>query len=156
MSKIYITKGTGKGSTSISAFDAALEEAGIADYNLIYLSSIVPPGSDIEIQQFVAPEDEYGHRLYIVMARRDAKNIGEEAWAGVGWSQSEDNRGLFVEHHGRSEKEVNDLIQNSLKDMFKYRPRKHGDIQHCIAGIKCEDEPVCALVAAVFMSKGWN
>ena len=43
--KIIVTSGTGEGPTSLAAFDAALLDAGVANYNLICLSSIIPPGS---------------------------------------------------------------------------------------------------------------
>lgn len=37
---IYVTTGTGEGPTPLAAFDAALINAGVANYNLICLSSV--------------------------------------------------------------------------------------------------------------------
>src|SRR5579859_541951 len=98
--KIMITPGQGTGPTSVAAFDAALSAAGVLNYNLIHLSSVIPPCSTIVRERYVAPvdRDEYGHRLYVVMAPRDEMVEGAEAWAGIGWTQEKgDGRGLFVE-----------------------------------------------------------
>jgi arginine decarboxylase len=39
--RIYVTTGKGEGPTPLAAFDAALIDAGIPNYNLIYLSSVI-------------------------------------------------------------------------------------------------------------------
>ena len=82
--QIKITSAVGSGPTSLAAFDAALRKAGIETYNLIPLSSVIPASAQLQRARFVAPPSEYGHRLYVVMARHDATQIGEEAWAGLG------------------------------------------------------------------------
>ncbi len=155
--KIVITTGTGEGPTAVAAFDAALRSAGVENYNLIPLSSIIPPGSTIERATFVTLVDEYGHRLYVVMARRDEHVGGGAAWAGVGWTQEPgDGRGLFVELHGDSKIGVQEAIEATLAAMMTSRGRAYGPI-HCeLAGIVCRGQPVCALVIAVYQSQGWN
>jgi len=155
--KIVITAGTGEGPTAVAAFDAALLHAGVENYNLILLSSIIPPGSTIERGTFVTPADEYGHRLYVVMARCDAQTAGNEAWAGVGWTQEPDSgRGLFVELHGSSKEVVQEAIEVTLESMQISRDRMYGPV-HCeVTGITCRDKPVCAVVIAVYQSEGWN
>lgn len=155
---ITITKGTGTGDTKIAAFDAALFEAGIANYNLIRLSSIIPTGSKLEIGKFTTPPDEFGHKLYIVYASEIQVEAGKEAWAGVGWTLAEDGsgKGLFTEHEGHSEQEVTNLINETLTNMLSYRPGTYGAIGHEVAGIECVGKPVCALVAAVYKSEGWE
>ena len=55
---ITITKGAGFGSYEKSAFDAALDDAGVANYNLIRLSSVIPPNSDIVIQSGMLTRDQ--------------------------------------------------------------------------------------------------
>ena len=155
--KIVVTAGTGEGPTSIAAFDAALRRAGVENYNLIALSSIIPPGSTIECIPYVTPSDEYGHRLYVVMARCDEQRLGREAWAGVGWTQEPENgRGLFVELHGNSKSDVEEAIEATLSAMMTSRGRSSGPIHSEIAGIACRGRPVCAVVIAVYQSAGWN
>jgi arginine decarboxylase len=154
---ITITSGIGEGPTAIAAFDAALRVAGVEHYNLILLSSIIPPGSTLTRTRFVTPIDEYGHRLYVVMARCDAHINGQAAWAGVGWAQEpEDGRGLFVELHSDSEIGVQVAIDATLTSMMGSRGRTYGPIQYEVAGSVCRDKPVCALVIAVYQSQGWG
>jgi arginine decarboxylase len=155
--RILITVGTGEGPTAVAAFDAALRSAGVENYNLIPLSSIIPPGSTIERTTFVTPSDEYGHRLYVVMARCDEQTRGSTAWAGVGWTQEpESGRGLFVELHGGSKIGVQEAIETTLRAMMASRGCTYGPIHREITGITCRGTPVCALVIAVYHSEGWN
>jgi len=155
--KITITSGTGEGPTPLAAFDSALLDAGVANYNLIYLSSIIPPNSVIERECYVTPPDEYGHRLYLVMASHRVEEPGTSAWAGIGWTQeSTTGKGLFVELHGDSQSEVEQAINQTLTSMIASRPSPYGPIHCQVVGKKCEDKPVCALVLAVYKSEGWD
>ena len=155
--KIGITSGTGEGPTAIAAFDAALRHAGVENYNLIALSSIIPPTSTIECTSFVTPAGDYGHRLYVVMARCDEHVIDHEAWAGVGWVQEPENkRGLFVELQGASNSAVQQSIALTLEAMMASRGHEYGPIQCKTAGIVCRGAPVCAVVIAVYQSEGWR
>jgi arginine decarboxylase len=70
--KIQITTGVGEGPAPLAAFDTALLSAGVANYNLLCLSSVIPPASIIERATYITPADKYGHRLYIVMAQEQA------------------------------------------------------------------------------------
>jgi arginine decarboxylase len=42
--KVLLSTGAGEGQFELVAFDMALREAGIADFNLVKVTSIVPPG----------------------------------------------------------------------------------------------------------------
>jgi len=53
----------GEGKTNISALDTGLMNAGIANYNLIYLSSVIPKGSMAKIKKLKSKKDEYGNKL---------------------------------------------------------------------------------------------
>ena len=153
--RIVVTKGHGCGRTPLSAFDHALFEAGIHNYNLVPLSSVIPPGTVIERAKFEPSGDEWGNRLYIVMARNSTMIAGTEAWAGIGWVQTPDGRGLFVEHFDASRENVEDMIQMSLGDMVEYRDEDFGEVQMVLQGGRCVDRPVCGLVAAVYQSQDW-
>jgi arginine decarboxylase len=47
LKRVYLTAGFGKGSTSLNAFDGALVMANVGDYNLVKVSSILPPSCEI-------------------------------------------------------------------------------------------------------------
>jgi arginine decarboxylase len=155
--RIYLTTGTGEGPTPLAAFDAALLNAGVANYNLICLSSVIPAGGEIHRAKYLPSGDEYGHRLYVVMSRHEEQRRGETAWAGVGWTQDENSgRGLFVELHGSDRDRLEADIRITLESMVASRPLAYGPIESEIAGIECRERPVCALVIAVYQSQGWN
>jgi arginine decarboxylase len=156
---VKLTSGIGSGPTELSAFDSALNHAGVANYNLIRLSSVIPPNTDLQVYQD-ALEDlpgEWGDRLYVVMAEQREMVPNREAWAGIGWVQDkETGRGLFVEHHGGSEKTVREDIQDSLDALMATRNVDFGEIQMEVVGRMCHKEPICAMVVAVYQSSDWE
>ncbi|MCK4426944.1 MAG: pyruvoyl-dependent arginine decarboxylase, partial [candidate division Zixibacteria bacterium] len=42
--RMFLTKGVGKHKEQLSSFELALRNAGIANFNLVRVSSIFPPG----------------------------------------------------------------------------------------------------------------
>ena len=156
--QIQITSAVGSGPTTLGAFDAALRSAGVQDYNLILLSSVIPNGAELDRPRcFTAPPSEYGHRLYVVMARHETEQVGEEAWAGLGWAREEETgRGLFVELHGTSKRSVETAIESTLDSMKEARPYDYGKNESETAGIVCVGDPVCALVIAAYESEPWS
>lgn len=155
--RICISSGVGEGPTPLAAFDAALRDAGVSNYNLICLSSVIPPGSEVVQTPYPPQGDEYGHCLYVVMAERRESEPGKSACAGLGWTQApHDGRGLFVEIAGSEESDVARRIDATLADMTQHRPYAYGPIRHLLAGIRCTDRPVCALVLAAYESQSWK
>ena len=154
---IELSKSTGKGPTKLSAFDSALNNAGVANFNLIRLSSVIPPKSQVKILDKAKSSGIWGDKLYVVMAEMRVSNHNEEAWAGIGWVQDQKTgKGLFVEHEGKSENSVREDIEDSLKALMKTRNVNYGEINMELSGIRCKRLPVCAMVVAVFESRSWN
>lgn len=156
--KIKISEGTGIGPTQLSAFDQALVHAGVANFNLIYLSSVLPPESQVvAAKDGEVPAGNWGDRLYVVMAQQRTSIRNEEAWAGIGWIQDKKTgQGLLVEHEGHSEAEVTGNIHASLSALARNRHTEFGPIHMKVTGTRCIDLPVCALVVAVFESTPWR
>ena len=155
--KITVISGTGVGPTELAAFDHALVNAGVANFNLIYLSSVVPPESNVvDSSTHVIPEGKWGDRLYVVIAQKRTSRRNQEVWAGIGWMQDESGKGLLVEHEGHNEQEVKDDIKNSLKALAENRGMKFGRVGMKVVGKKCVALPVCALVVAVYESSSWK
>lgn len=152
--RIFVTSGHGTGITRVSAFDDALNSARIANYNLIQLSSVIPPGSEVTRER--GPDfDDWGNRLYVVMSAGYADTPGMEVWAGIGWIQHEDGRGLFVEYSDSSEHNVRDMVVQSLEEMTARRGDGCGQVSMHLERAVCVSAPACALVAAVFSSEPW-
>ncbi len=158
---INLASGIGTGPTKLSAFDAALNHAGVANYNLIRLSSVVPPVAEIVEHEEAIPAESlpggWGDRLYVVLAEKRVDTPNTEAWAGIGWVQDkETGRGLFVEHEGESEKSVRRDIQQSLEALMATRNVDFGAINMKVVGRTCTHHPVCSLVVAVFEASSWG
>jgi arginine decarboxylase len=157
---IEIACGTGTGPNTLAAFDGALRATGIANFNLIRLSSVIPPSTRVR------PADgpvgrirgEWGDRLYVVMAEQRVTEPGAEAWAGIGWVQDEESgKGLFVEHEGHSEGGVRGDILDSLGALVEGRPGEtFGPPQYVLHGAVCDGTPTCALAVAVYETATWT
>ncbi len=156
--RISVTKGTGSGKTRIAAFDNALWDAGIANYNLIRLSSVIPPGSDVIVEKADRNGIEHGHKLYVVLAECFEASPGRKAVAGLGWVTANHikGKGIFVEHAGNSRQEVADYIEDTITSMTSYRPDEHGKVMVEFAERECTGDIACAIVAAVYASEGWG
>ena len=162
---ISVVKGAGEASTPLSAFDGALKDAGVCNYNLITLSSVIPPHSIVEkTDTFKTPENEWGHKLYCVMAEERCNEAGKFIAAGVGWYQLEDGRGLFVEHHliGDTrlavESELHFRIKNSLKDLCQFRDIAWHDkkMKMEVSINQVKSHPSSVLVMAIYQSESWR
>lgn len=156
--EIHIASGTAEGPTELAAFDAALYAAGVANFNLIPLSSVIPPASKIiEFKDKITEiKGEWGDRLYVVKAEYRTSVPGVEAWAGIGWVIDEETgKGLFVEHEGENKEQVERHIENSLQALMTTRNIALGKIHMKVDGIVCEHDPVSAVVIAVYKSEVW-
>jgi len=156
---IRVSAGTGTGRTTLAAFDAALVAAGVGDFNLVRLSSVVPPGSQIlEVDGTHQLAGDHGDAMYCVYAEAHASLPGHEAWAGVAWSRRDDGSGagLFVEHEGPSHEQVAIDLMHSLEDLSATRGGIYHPEGRRMAGLTCEMLPVCAVVVATFQRAGWE
>ncbi len=163
--RIPVVAGIGRGSTLLSAFDAALVACGVHNYNLIPLSSVVPPAAEVvPIEAYVPETDEHGHRLYVVKAEIRSDQAGQTVGAGVGWYQWGDGRGVFVEHeatgptHRSVAAELDHRVCHSLRDLCAARGVAFDPIRarSRLAFAEVADEPTSALVLAVYRSEGWR
>lgn len=159
---IHIASSIGNGPTTLAAFDAALFHAGIANYNLLKLSSVVPKNTSIiQHEEASIPNElmpgEWGDRLYVVMAEQREDKPNAEAWAGIGWVQDpETKKGLFVEHEGGSESSVRQDITQSLEALMATRNVDFGPINMQVTGSTCTHHAVCAMVVAVYQASDWD
>ncbi|MGQ0805045.1 MAG: pyruvoyl-dependent arginine decarboxylase [Actinomycetota bacterium] len=156
---LQVVGGVGFGPTKLAAFDAALREAGIADRNLLPMSSIIPVGARVVPSEGRGDAPgEWGDRLYVVMAQLRVDTRYEDAVAGLGWVQdTETGRGVFVEHVGHTEREVRRDILATLGSLAEGRPAvRFGAPDLRIRTTVCAGEPTCAVVAAVFEADPWR
>jgi len=119
--KIIIVRGTGEGSTALSAFDDALHHAGIGNFNLVELSSIIPENAVIELKEKYDVPYEIGQIQPAVISHNESNEKGLEISAGLGWSLANEG-GVFIEISGCfSEHKCLSDINTTLNDMMKRR-----------------------------------
>lgn len=153
---IVMAHGVGRGPTALAAFDSALLDAGVANYNLICLSSVIPPGSRIERRRWITPPQDWGRRLYCVVSQAREERPGHAVHAGIGWVQDpERGEGLFVELHDDDAQRLDRDLRATLDSMQRQRGQAPGTVQTEIASARCLDGPVCALVIAVYAAAAW-
>lgn len=104
-STIRVVWGTASGPTAMSSYDAALAEAGVENYNLVSVSSVIPAGATVEAVGTAPDLGPAGERLTVVEARATTAGPGR-ASAALAWSQAVDNGpGLFYETAGEMDRE---------------------------------------------------
>jgi arginine decarboxylase len=163
--RIPIVAATGGGRTLLSSFDDALRRCGVHNYNLLPLSSVIPPGSEVTPDAgYRAAGEEHGHRLYVVKADARSDVPGQAIAAGIGWYQWGDGRGVFVEHEThaatamRAEIEVRALISDSLRDLCAFRgiPFEERRVGSRVQVATVDAAPTTVLVLAVYRAEGWG
>lgn len=105
MSTIRVVWGTGSGPTELAAYDAALAEANVHDYNLIDVSSIVPADATVEAVATAPDLGPAGDRLTVVQAHATAAGP-QTVSAALGWATGP-GPGLFFE--AADETDVSDV-----------------------------------------------
>lgn len=155
---IPVATGVGTGPTELAAFDAALIATGVANFNLLRLSSVIPPGSVVTaVDGPVAPAGGWGDRLYVVMAERRTSRPGSTVAAGIGWVQHpEHGHGLFVEHEAETEEQVRADIAATLGALTSARSMDGFRTREVLTSARCEGTPTCALAVAVFEAEPWR
>lgn len=124
VTEILVARGVGTGPTESAAYDAALADVGIEAYNLLRLSSVVPPGSPVRTVARIDLAGTPGDVLKVVEARAVA-TAPKTAVAGLGWAVSEAGPGLFHEASASradaSESEVAAAIEAGLEHGLELR-----------------------------------
>jgi len=103
--KIFLTKGVGIHKDRLSSFELALRSAGIEKYNLVNVSSILPPRCKIITKEEGLKYLHPGQILFTVMARNETNEPNRLISAAIGIAQPNDSNsyGYLSEHHGFGE-----------------------------------------------------
>lgn len=90
---IRVVWGTGEGPTALASYDAALAAAGVHNYNLVRVSSVLPANATVETPGTAPDLGPVGGRLTVVEARATGH---ASAAACLGWAVA-DAGGIFYE-----------------------------------------------------------
>jgi len=158
MEPIRIVWGTGEGPTEMASYDAALADAGIENYNLVPVSSIVPAGAEIDPAGTAPDLGPAGERLTVVEGRAtapptaDATGGADTVSAGLGWVRDDDGPGLFYEAAGRaSPDEVSRRVTEGLEAGQELRDWAFGEPQYQVVSADvAEDTYTTVAVLAAY------
>lgn len=101
MTTVRVVAGTGTGPTETAAYDAALADCGLADYNLLRVSSVLPADATVERPDVAPALGPVGGVLTVVEARATLAGRGTAA-AALGWATGT-RGGLFYEAEATGE-----------------------------------------------------
>lgn len=155
---IRVSAGSGSGRTPLSAFDAALRDAGVSDFNLVRLSSVIPPGSTVvDVHGRHQITGGHGDLLYCIYAAAYAYTPGETAWAGVAWAldRGGSGAGLFVEHDAHTRPDLEWALAASIEDLSVRRGGGFDPAGSILTPATCTGPPSCAVVIASYRREGW-
>ena len=120
--KIFFVKGKGYHKSKLGAFEQALGDAGIEKYNLVNVSSILPPYC-IEIDKEVGLKQlRPGQIVYAIIAREDSNEYNRLICASIGVAKPSDKGqyGYLSEHHAHGVKpeKVGDIAEDLSAEML--------------------------------------
>tara|TARA_Y100000996_G_scaffold366508_1_gene311831 strand:+ start:214 stop:756 length:543 start_codon:yes stop_codon:yes gene_type:complete len=105
----FIVSGCGKAKEKLASFEMALRDAGIAEYNLVKVSSILPPNCKIINKKKGISMLSPGQIVFVVMSEQSTNEPGRQITASVGIAIPPDRskHGYLSEHHsyGQTKKE---------------------------------------------------
>jgi len=114
--RIFFTKGVGFHRDQLISFEAALRDAKIANYNLVMVSSILPPKCQIIKQEDGVALLSPGEIVHVVLARNAVKEARRLISAAIGVAVPRDNHvhGYLSELHaeGLNERESRDWAED--------------------------------------------
>jgi arginine decarboxylase len=106
--RVFLTKGVGKHKEKLASFESALRDAGIAPFNIVRVSSILPPGAKIVSKmkglQYLSP----GEIVYIVVSECSTNEPHRLIAASIGVAIPADRNqyGYLSEYHSYGETET--------------------------------------------------
>lgn len=120
--KFFLTKGVGLAKERLSSFELALRNAGIAQFNLVSVSSILPPSCKKLPREkgltFLKP----GEIVHCVMARNETNEPNRLISASIGCAIPADStqHGYLSEHHsfGETDEKVSDYTEDLAATML--------------------------------------
>ena len=120
--EIFFTKGVGIHQYRLSSFEEALRNAGVANQNLVSVSSILPPGCKIITKEEGLQKMKPGAIRYTVMARIDTNENGRKIASSIGIAQPKnpENWGYLSEVHeyGFTHRECADMAEDLAASML--------------------------------------
>lgn len=120
--KVFLTKGVGRHKYQLKSFELALRDAGVAEYNLVEVSSILPRKCEIISREKGLKLLTPGQISHCVMARADTNEHGRLIASSIGIAIPKDNSmwGYLseVHGHGMNSQQAGDMAEDLAADML--------------------------------------
>jgi len=120
--KVFFTKGVGKDKEELASFEAALRDAGIEKFNLVTVSSILPPKCKIVSKEDGLKELMPGQIVFVVMARNHSNEPNRMVASSVGCAVPTDRTtyGYLSEHHsfGQTDESAGEYAEDLAASML--------------------------------------
>lgn len=146
---VEVVWGTGSATSSLGAFDAALAEAGIHNYNLVELSSVIPSGARVKPAGRHNQRFSVGDAVGIVLAKAASQEPEAPIAAGLGWAIGAEG-GIFMEATGETEADCEEQLRRSLEDARETRDWTWKGKEHIQVVEHRVEDVDAAIVAAVY------
>jgi arginine decarboxylase len=148
---VRVVWGTGRGPTELAAYDAALAAAGVGNYNLVAVSSILPEGATVAVEGTAPDLGPAGARLTVVQARATVEGPGRVA-AALGWAGGP-GPGVVYEAGGAiAEADARDEVEAGLERGRDLRDWTFDD--QGVESVAAEGEPGVHTAAVVLATLG--
>jgi arginine decarboxylase len=119
---VFFTKGVGRHKEKLSSFEDALRNAGIEKFNLVRVSSILPPKAVVISREKGLAMLEPGQIVFIVIAQAESNEPNRLMAASVGMANPIDpeHYGYLSEHHsfGQTEKVCGEYAEDLAAKML--------------------------------------
>jgi arginine decarboxylase len=120
--RVFLTKGVGRHKYQLKSFEESLRKAGVAQQNLVQVSSILPPKCKIISREKGLRWLTPGEICYCVLARVDTNEHGRLIASSVGIAVPKDTTkwGYLSEVHGygMNEQEAGDMAEDLAAGML--------------------------------------
>ncbi len=124
--KFFLTSSVGAGGTNLTSFDNALYKSGIANYNLVKISSILP-ANHIFAKHIAIKEGSMLLTAYASLTTKEQKQIA--AAVAVGIPEDETKVGVIMEYSGYCNKDTAEkTVRSMVKESMGFRGYKIKDI----------------------------
>jgi arginine decarboxylase len=120
--KFFLTKGVGFHKEKLASFEMALRNAKIASYNIVEVSSILPPTCTLVSVNEGVKELTPGQILHVVLSKNATNEPHRLIGASVGVAVPKDKNmyGYLSEHHsfGQNEQQTGDYAEELAETML--------------------------------------
>ena len=147
MDTIHVVSGVGTGPTEMAAYDAALADGNLHNYNLVGVSSVIPAEATVRVVDAAPDLGPAGNRLTVVQGRAVAApdSAADEIAAAIGWATGP-GPGLFYEAAGEDPAAVERAVEDGLDAGCRLREWSFTDRETLVSRATPVDDAYTAVV----------